>query len=542
MKYGPHGFDSRSLSPFFVGLVGHRALRLEEIPAIQKEFDEHISRLLKNLKSTRIIVLTSLAEGADRLVQTSKHRDRISVCAVLPFSQKEYAKDFTSRQSSLNLKKALSDCDYAIVCPEANETRRYVGRARNEGYRACARWISDHSNLLIVVWDGKKPDRVGGTGDTVDYRLENIASKPLMYSRGSGLIHIQASNGASDFITECKCKGHVTDSAEYRNHQNELERINSRIIPAQSSIDDDQLKVYFKQFDGSAVVLQKEFRRRTILLLTLGVLTLTFAAFQQITFSPYWLMATGGVLTVTLLQWWRLTHTRTKVAFETFRFVAEVLRIQIWWNELGIKRNILHEDIEPHDVNDTVYLLLSNILTFSTIHNLDLHRLRSRRKPIKIEKFDASWIEEQISYLDGAQGSNGAISRATKTAKRNLRFSIAALCLAASVQIFSTIIHLQNPIDDVPPTEIFIKILFSFSLAVAAAFAAFEEALGSKEISSLYELKLRRLLVALTQLKKSNSGVDPKTVMTHVGIDSLAESLRWFQLKSEREIKPFQAS
>ena len=541
MKYGPHSSETRSLSPFFVGLVGHRKLREEEVDRIQREFDQQIALLLKRLKSTRIIVLTSLAEGADRIVQSSMYRDKLSVCAVLPFAQREYAKDFSSGKASSEFKQALTDCDYVITYPEADTSKRYLGKARDKGYRDCARWISDNSNLLIVVWDGKKPGKVGGTGDTVEYRLEDIASKPLKYSRGSGIFHIQASNGRSDFKIDCECKGHSADSAEYLDYLSELERLNARIIPAQSTIKDDQLQVYFKQFDGSAVLLQKQFRRRTILLLSLGVLTLTFAAFQQATFELGWLLATGGVLAVTLFLWWRLTHSRTKIAFETFRFVAEVLRIQIWWNQMGINRNILNEDLESHDVNDTVYLLLSNVLMFSTIHNSDLHRLRHHRKAASTDKSGITWIEEQIAYLSGAEGADGSILRTLKSAKRSLRFSIAALCFAGAIQVFSTVTHMQNPMTDIPPTEIAIKVLFSLSLAVAAAFAAFEEALSNKQISSLYELKLRRLAVAVAQLKKANPDLDRKTVVTHVGIDALAESLRWFQLKSEREIKPFQA-
>ena len=106
MKYGPHSSDTRSLSPFFVGLIGHRELREDEIERVQIKFDEQIHRLLKKLKSTRIIVLTSLAEGADRVVQKSRYRDKLSVCAVLPFSKKEYEKDFPGKKASSEFRKA----------------------------------------------------------------------------------------------------------------------------------------------------------------------------------------------------------------------------------------------------------------------------------------------------------------------------------------------------------------------------------------------------------------------------------------------------
>jgi hypothetical protein len=68
------------------------------------------------------------------------------------------------------------------------------------------------------------------------------------------------------------------------------------------------------------------------------------------------------IITITL--WWTLWKLKIKSAYETFRFVAELLRIQIWWNECGLEANAFNDNVEYHDIGDTTYLLLKNIFLY----------------------------------------------------------------------------------------------------------------------------------------------------------------------------------
>jgi hypothetical protein len=79
--------NQESTVPFFVGVIGHRQIREEEIPRLQREFDSQIKSLLVTVKSTKIVVLTGNAEGADRIPQASQYRKHFSICAVLPFAK-----------------------------------------------------------------------------------------------------------------------------------------------------------------------------------------------------------------------------------------------------------------------------------------------------------------------------------------------------------------------------------------------------------------------------------------------------------------------
>ena len=162
------GKTLKSTVPFFVGVIGHRHLREEEIPRLQQEFDSHIKSLLARLKQTKIIVLTGNAEGADRIPHTSQYREHFSICAVLPFVKNEYVRDFPSKNQRAAFNASLTQCDHIIISPHA-PTGKFSAKLRDKAYQESARWISDNSSLLIGFWDGTEPRGIGGTSDTVSY-------------------------------------------------------------------------------------------------------------------------------------------------------------------------------------------------------------------------------------------------------------------------------------------------------------------------------------------------------------------------------------
>ena len=43
---------------------------------------------------------------------------------------------------------------------------------REAGYELQGRWVADHSDVLVAVWDGRASRRQGGTAQTVTYAAE----------------------------------------------------------------------------------------------------------------------------------------------------------------------------------------------------------------------------------------------------------------------------------------------------------------------------------------------------------------------------------
>ncbi len=532
--------NPESKVPFFVGVVGHRQLRPEEIPRLQQEFDAHIQSLLKKLRKTRIIVLTGNAEGADWIPQASKFRDHFSICAVLPFAKDEYVKDFPTKKQRAEFDQALNQCDYVLVSPHS-PTGRVTGKQRDKAYRDCARWISDNSNLLIGFWDGMEPKGVGGTSETISYRTSDEYTETLVSERQSDFLHIRASNGERNFKQNCTCTGHGKDSKKQTKLLYELENLNNLVEIGARDAEKDQLGLYFNQFDATASMLQKRFNRMNVALFTWAFLALQFAFIQQRTFSLFWLTSSFVALLITLLIWWSLWKQQIKSAYETFRFAAELLRIQIWWNECGLKINVLSNNVEYHEIGDSTYLMIRNVFAFSEIAQATRDIDAKQKKIRESDKVERKWIEGQISYLIGNKTKKGAIDRNRIAAKRGLIFMVLSFVLAGLIQVLSTISFWFNLIETGSALDWTIKLFFPFLISIAAPISAYSKLMGYKEIKILYELKLRRLEIALEQLNRLEHSADSTSIVRSVGSASLTESLRWFQIKGDREIRPFQS-
>lgn len=539
MSYIHSGQTLESTVPFFVGIIGHRHLREEEIPRLQHEFDSHIKSLLARLKHTKIVVLTGNAEGADRIPQTSQHRNHFSICAALPFSKNEYVRDFPSKNQRATFEESLSQCDHIVISPHS-PTGKFTATLRDKSYQESARWISDNSNLLIGFWDGLEPRGIGGTSDTVSYRVSDISTRKFVHESESGFIHIKASNGERNFHENCKCAGHEIVNAQYEKFLDELDNLNSLIEPSKITPERNQLKLFFHQFDTGATTLQKRFNRRTISIFACAFLTVQFAFIQQQTFSFLWLSLSTLAMLVTGTQWWSLWRLRIKSSYETLRFVAEFLRIQIWWDECGLKLNAFNDNVGYHDIRDSTYSLLKNVFLYSTISQPEIGLIG---KPLEREKSkgaESKWIEDQMKYLIGSEISLGAIKRNRIAAKRGLVFALVSLVLAGIIQVLSTVSSWFNVIETGSSLDWALKMVFPFLLSIAAYVAAYAKLMGYKEVKILYELKLRRLEIGLAQLRSLDPKDDSGPIVKSVGSASLTESLRWFQLKGDRELRPFQ--
>jgi len=90
---------SPGLLPLVVGFTGHRAFPGEDVSMIKQRVGEIYSTLRKKYPSTAIVLLTSLAEGADRFGAHIAYELGIPFIVPLPMKKEIYMEDFTSEES-----------------------------------------------------------------------------------------------------------------------------------------------------------------------------------------------------------------------------------------------------------------------------------------------------------------------------------------------------------------------------------------------------------------------------------------------------------
>jgi hypothetical protein len=180
--------------PLVIGVTGHRDLRDEDVARLETEIAGIIARLrldyLADDGETPIIVLSALAEGADRLVARVALAQGARLIAPLPLPREEYRRDFEPGLKPGNAAEFDELLAQATAAPVIGFTHgnslaavRSDRGKRAEQYRAAGLFIIRHCNVLIAVWDGDESNMaVGGTAEVVKFVREGI---PLEVSRSA---------------------------------------------------------------------------------------------------------------------------------------------------------------------------------------------------------------------------------------------------------------------------------------------------------------------------------------------------------------------
>jgi hypothetical protein len=166
--------------PLRIGVVGHR--RYDDAARATAGIDAVLARLADASAPT---VITSLAEGADRLVaERILLREGARMEVVLPLAPDDFCRDFATDTSKADFERLLARADQVDVVDAAADA------SRDDCYELAARAVLGRSDVVLAVWDGLPGRGQGGTADSVAHAREQgipveIVSVTRPMSRGA---------------------------------------------------------------------------------------------------------------------------------------------------------------------------------------------------------------------------------------------------------------------------------------------------------------------------------------------------------------------
>jgi hypothetical protein len=142
-----------------IGVIGHRFLA--DIPKLIAGIDLALSRVAQAYPDETWSVVSSLAEGADRLVvqRILLIRPEARLIVPLPLPVLEYTQDFSSESSRKEFQGLMARAAEVIPPPR--------GKSHSEGYWLAGKTILERIDVLIALWDGQSSMGQGGTGKIV---------------------------------------------------------------------------------------------------------------------------------------------------------------------------------------------------------------------------------------------------------------------------------------------------------------------------------------------------------------------------------------
>jgi len=189
--------------PLIIGVTGHRDLLADHVPSLESAIGELFAGLRERYPCSSLVLLSPLAEGADRLAARVALKAGIRLIVPLPMPRSVYELDFATAASRAEFAELFDRAESCINLPllpgSSPEAIRTPGRDRDREYAKVGAYIATHSDIFVALWDGvdgAEDELVGGTSQVVQFRLSGVPQpyglqfSPLLAPSGGAVDHI----------------------------------------------------------------------------------------------------------------------------------------------------------------------------------------------------------------------------------------------------------------------------------------------------------------------------------------------------------------
>ncbi len=425
--------------PVVVGVTGHRQIREQDRAAITQAVRSELRKLKELCPHSPLLMLNSLAEGADLLCADVAEELGIPVIGVLPAERDIYEKDFSAQ----SLSRFCRHCQRAEDVFTAPPTELFPegGSQRNYRFRQAGIYVSSHCHVLLALWDGGPGSMARcGTADAVDFALHGsyapTAGISLRADSNEAVIHIFTPRG--ERTGEAAGAVHILGNREavldvlrktddFNREVETLDVIRGSRMPI--PVPEDSVLVHMESIGVLAGKLSQRYARQYRLILSLLAVAsalLTFAFLMYDEAQAIWMILICGLMLLGAWCCMRLAarsdcHRR----YIEYRVLAECLRVQTYLRYAG--SDILTQE------------LLSWTQQEETAWIMDaLCALTVGRPPVETHDICDCWVLDQKEYHEVAgKRALTDLSRSEKVVQIALFVSILLYLAAVFFEILS---------------------------------------------------------------------------------------------------------
>jgi uncharacterized MnhB-related membrane protein len=561
--------DSGALIPIVIGVTGHRDLRSDDVIGLERKVSDTLKQIKDRYPDSPVIMLSSLAEGADRLAARVALGTDCQLVVPLPIEQEEYRKDFKGPGSRKEFEELLSKASHWFVA----SGERNKGRAsREEFYRAAGEYIAGHSHILIALWDGVVTGKPAGTSSIVAARMGKEVRKErrkFLEADDSGVVyHIltprqsnPAPSGQALTLNILSPESREGTTARGEKLEQSLKRIDefnrnsikhehqslearriSRgyLLPGLDGPDAPEYARSIGDRFALADVLSQLFQKRRHQSLLLIFLTFIFA-FSLLEFYEYfndsllahwhyahWLLP--GYIALLGIAYMLFVHAQGRHYQDNhldYRALAEGLRVQLFWKLAGLSHRVFDHYLGKHSGE---MLWLRDALKGWSV---DLAGQEGTGPDMKaIQTVRDAWVMDQLKYFRKAEKRSRHKMEKMETAVN--AFFIMAVLLAAAMFVFNRQIH----------GHIVVHGALGYAISIAFAIAAAVGGYAQKMVYAEQTKAFARMVLLYDQaaaeldgLMKSGDRPGILALLKELGQEALAENADWLLLHRSRPLE-----
>lgn len=567
------------LIPIYVGITGHRDIRPADISRLKDIIKGIFEDMRREYPTSPLILLTPLAEGADRLAADVVLDLGCKIVVPLPLPPKEYEEDFPSAVSRDEFRQLLSKAAQSFVVlderHDSDHSQLEPRMNREEAYGRVGRYIAQHSILLIALWDGVQKDWGSGTSQMISFRLNGTTVSSAMSEsafhnlHGGPVVHIvtpRISNPQPPLVPFSVNTYYPKFSGEEKLAQKVHKDILSHVERFNCEVSDlghsyrEQISASTESILGSgatvtlstqgtanlnrfafADVLANRCKQKRVnfLVALLSLVLLAFFYLQmylEFWSNPFVLLTYPAVLGLAALFFLWAKYKRYDSRHEDYRALAEGLRVQIYWDRAQVNENAAHHYLYKHtgQLQWIRYALLSWWVEEHHLVDDDvIIEGHVGSYPMQIA-FD-HWVLNQRNWYSARAKLIEKEAR-TLEISSNLLFAVGVLLALALFDIERS--HsLTTFVAHFFWIHHIIVISVGMALAISTALHAFSDKMSLSETSKQYQRMVDLFSLAvlkLTPLIQRREVGSIKQVLFQLGKEALVEHGDWLILNRAR--------
>jgi hypothetical protein len=568
---------SKGLLPLVVGVTGHRDLATDDAPMIVQQVRSLFDALDRSYPHTPIVLLSSLAEGADRLVARTALDSGAELFVVLPMQIAAYEQDFASA-SSLDEFRGLMGRSYgAGVVPVGDEHLAQAapapGPARDHRYAAAGAFVVSHSEIVIALWDGDEDEMLGGTSQIVRFALQGVPSIYLGESRDrlrvdeTGAVYHVAVRRESAKATPGSLRAPAwrypgADLSEpaaekiaraaFEENLRNLERFNRDaatqslerqasvssgflLTPRQeASLNADGVLNYTRTLFGHADALALMCRNWTHTAMVaifgaIGLAAILFSLYTNVfTLDSILYYAFLGVVAGAFCIDLLVSSKRMQDRFQDYRALAEGLRVQFYWRLAGIRESVYEHYLARQEGELDWIRNAMRASQFRRQVEPEIEVTSAKMQQL-LEIVLKQWIDDQGAYF------SRALRREREMATRIRWGANACLIVSGVVAMALAVAVAEHAFSH----RGILFMLLTLALAGAGLLSGYaqkraheEHARRYRRMHALYSIAGERIALLL----REHDLAAARGVLVRLGREALAETCDWLLLHRERQI------
>ena len=560
------------LIPLYIGITGHRDIRDEDKTPLKELIKKILSEKINQCPDTPIVLLTPLAEGADRLAAWAAIECGISFICPLPLPVDEYRNDFDTSESLLEFNTLLekSEMWFEIPLPDGmhpNDLQKDSAK-REEQYYQIGFYIARYSQLLIALWDGIEQVKRGGTAHIVNLKITGLPSEhpqlkqKLKNLQTGPIYHILTPRktskidgdllGGKMIYPDHESSDQSVAAAMDTRFLKHIDTFNRDVKMLVSELPENDLSPEQKipgsiaRFQAITDLLATHFQtRRFFALKVLLVLTvIAFMFFQA--YAEFWhnrpLLLLLYPLTMGIGALWFLNATRRhyEQKHEDYRALSEAYRVQLFLDYAKIKANVSEYYLQKHkgELEWVIYALRASLLKI-TSSQYRINPVVSFDKA-RLNYINENWVKAQLDYYQKTGHKYERLHLGHR--KMANRFFIGALSAAVVLFAFSIFTeYMPGFLEE--NHEIFHSVLIVFThsfLVISAALIGYSEKMIFSEQSKTCQQMVQLFRIAHEKLSRAievKNQEEAHEIIWELALESLMENADWLLLHRSRPME-----